>query len=378
MQNRKIKVGYFSADFHEHATAWLMADLFEQHDRERFEWHAFSFGPSLNDAMRQRLVKGFDHFHAVESLSDDEVVAMAHRLGIDVAVDLKGYTKDSRPGIFARRVAPVQVNYLGYPGSMGMPYMDYVLADRVVIPDGAFDHYSEQVVRLPQCYQPNDSKRTRPKLVLGRAAFGLPEDAFVFCSFNNNYKITPEQFALWVTILKRVPNSVLWLYVAHPDAVNNLREAARQADIAPERLLFATKVAHESHVLRYACADLFLDTFPYNAHTTASDALSMGLPLVTRQGRSFASRVAASLLHACDLPELITESPEDYVELAVQLATQPDRLKAYRQHLVTHRDSLKLFDTASLARAIERALRVMVERSRAGLAPAHFDVPADA
>lgn len=370
----RIKVGYFSADFHDHATAWLMADLFECHDRTRFEWHAFSFGPEQDDAMRRRLVSAFDHFHDIRSLSDQQAADLTRSLGIDLAIDLKGYTKDCRPGIFAHRAAPIQVNYLGYPGSMGMPYIDYILGDHTVIPDGVFDAYSEKVARLPGCYQPNDSRRADSLKSPPRSRYGLPEHSFVFCCFNNNYKITPWHFETWAAILKQVPNSVLWLYVAQTEAIENLRGAAKRVGLEPSRLVFATKEPHDEHLLRYRCADLFLDTFPCNAHTTASDALWMGLPLLTLEGKSFASRVAASLLKACDLPDLITESPETYVNKAVTLAHNPELLHTHRLHLETKRYQLPLFDTASLASDIETAYRTMVQRHRAGLPPAHFDV----
>ncbi|MDP3520592.1 MAG: tetratricopeptide repeat protein [Hydrogenophaga sp.] len=369
----RIRVGYFSADFHNHATAWLMAELFEQHDRTRFEWWAFSFGPTSDDPIRRRLEAAFDHFVDVRGQSDEAVARQARSLEIDIAVDLKGFTQDQRAGIFAQRAAPVQVNYLGYPGSMGMAEMDYLLADPHVLPDELKPACSEQVVRLPHCYQPNDRQR-RAAATPTRASQGLPEAGTVFCCFNNNYKITPEVFGLWMDILREVPGSVLWMYLRHAAAQDRLRHEAQQRGVDPQRLVFATTLPHAEHLARYPLADLFLDTLPYNAHTTASDALWMGLPVLTRRGQSFASRVAASLLHAVDLPELVTDSPEAYRALAVALAQQPERLARMRAHLLSQRDRLPLFDTPRLARAIEQAYTRMHLIQRDGQAPQAFDV----
>jgi len=369
----RIRVGYFSADFHNHATAWLMAELFEQHDRTRFEWWAFSFGPASDDPIRHRLEATFDHFVDVRGQSDEAVARLARSLEIDIAVDLKGFTQDQRAGIFAQRAAPVQVNYLGYPGSMGMAEMDYLLADPHVLPDELKPACSEQVVRLPHCYQPNDRQR-RAAATPTRASQGLPEAGTVFCCFNNNYKITPEVFGLWMDILRDVPGSVLWLYLRHSTAQTRLRHEAQQRGVDPQRLVFATTLPQAEHLARYPLADLFLDTLPYNAHTTASDALWMGLPVLTRRGQSFASRVAASLLHAVDLPELVTDSPEAYRALAVALAQQPERLARMRAHLLSQRDRLPLFDTPRLARAIEQAYTRMHLIQRDGQAPQAFDV----
>ena len=303
--HRRIRVAYFSADFHHHATAWLMADLFEQQDHHAFEWWAFSFGPASNDPIRTRIQNAFDHFIDVRGQSDAAVAQLARSLEIDIAVDLKGFTLDQRAGIFALRAAPVQVNYLGYPGSMGAPYMDYLLADAQVLPDGLQAWCSEQVVRLPHSYQPNDRQRQANPEVPTRASQGLPEHGTVFCCFNNHHKITPEVFALWMDILGDVPDSVLWLYVRHERAREHLRTEALRRGVAPQRLVFASTLPQPQHLARYPLADLFLDTLPYNAHTTASDALWMGVPVLTQRGHAFAGRVAASLLQAVDLPELV-------------------------------------------------------------------------
>ena len=373
--HRRIRVGYFSADFHNHATAWLMAELFEQHQRADFEWWGFSFGPAQSNPMRVRLEAAFDHFVDARGMSDEALARLSRDLEIDIAVDLKGFTQNQRAGVFALRAAPVQVNYLGYPGSMGAPYMDYLLADPAVLPDALKPFCSEQVVRLPACYQPNDRLR-RAAATPTRASQGLPDSAFVFCCFNNNYKITPPVFELWMAMLRDVPGSVLWLYLRHAAAQDRLRDQAQASGLDPARLVFASTLPNEEHLARYPLADLFLDTLPCNAHTTASDALWMGLPVLTRRGQSFASRVASSLLHAVNLPELVTDSPEAYHRLAVELARQPQRLHAMRAHLLAQRERLPLFDTPRLARDIERAFVHMHERQRAGLPPQAFDLPA--
>lgn len=374
-EHRRIRVGYFSADFHHHATAWLMAELFEQHDRNSFEWWAFSFGPASNDPMRQRLASAFDHFIDARGMSDEAIARRARELEIDIAVDLKGFTQNQRAGIFALRAAPVQVNYLGYPGSMGMPEMDYLLADPHLLPPGCEPWYSEQLVRLPRCYQPNDRQRI-VAATPSRASQGLPEQGMVFCCFNNNYKITPEVFDLWMAILRDVPGSVLWLYLRHEAARERLQHEARTRGVDSKRLVFATTLPNPEHLARYPLADLFLDTHPCNAHTTASDALWMGLPVLTRRGHSLACRVASSLLHAVGLPELVTDTPQAYHGLAVALAGDPARRQRLRTHLITQREELPLFDTPRLARDIENAYRQMHQRARTGQPPQAFDLPA--
>lgn len=371
----KLRIGYFSADFHNHAAAYLTAELFERHDRERFEIIAFSFGPDREDEMRMRLRKAFDRFVDVREMDDKAVAAKAREMGLDIAVDLKGHTEDSRLGIFAYRAAPLQVTYLGYPGTTGAVYMDYLIADAVVIPPEQRNAFCEQVLYLPHCYQVNDSTR-RPSLPpLSRGALGLPDQAFVFCCFNNNYKITPETFSCWMRILAAVPQGVLWLVEDNPAAGRNLRASAVRAGIAPERLVFAPRVDYPIHLTRQRAADLFLDTWPYNAHTTASDALISGLPVLTRIGSTFPGRVAASLLCAVGLPELVTGNVHDYEALAICLAREPERLHALRARLEANLPSAPLFNAAAVTRALEDTYIEMHRRRLAGLPPEPFTLP---
>ncbi len=375
-RKERLRLGYYSADFHDHATSYLMAELFESHDRDRFELIAFSFGPDASDAMRQRVSSAFDRFIDVRSMSDLEVARLSRELGIDVAVDLKGHTQDARPGIFAYRCAPVQVNYLGYPGTMGAPYMDYLIADHVLVSEQERDHFTEKIVSLPHSYQVNDTKRVIAQTRWTREQLGLPQDAFVFCCFNNSFKITPQTFDSWVRILHAVPGSVLWLLEDNSVATRNLQQAALARGLSPHRLVFAPRIPLDEHLARHRLADLFLDTLPCNAHTTASDALWAGLPVLTLAGRAMAARVAASLLTAIGLPELITLSQEDYERLAIALATDPGRLAALRETLCRHRASAPLYDIARFTRHIESAYEVMHARHLAGLSPAHLSIPA--
>lgn len=370
----KIRIAYLSADFHEHATAYLMAGLFEAHDRDKFHVTAVSFGNDDKSAMRKRLEKSFDAFIDVRKAHDDSVARMLRTAEIDIAIDLKGFTQEARAGIFARRPAPVQVNFIGYPGTMGAPYIDYIIADRLLIPASDEGFYSEKVVRLPDCYQPNDNKRGIAPETPSRAALGLPEKAFVFCSFNNSHKITPDIFAIWMRLLQKVEGSVLWLMGSGETVRTNLRQAAQAQGIDAGRLVFAPRLVLAQHLARHRAADLFLDTLPYNAHTTASDALWARLPLVTCKGGTFAARVAASLLSAAGLPELITTSLADYEVLALSLAKDPARLAAIKEKLAKNRDSCALFDTVRYARNLESAFEKMATRARLGLPPEHLDI----
>ncbi|MEP7182938.1 MAG: tetratricopeptide repeat protein [Betaproteobacteria bacterium] len=373
----RIRVAYLSGDFHEHATAYLMAGLFEAHDRQRFETTAASFGPDTGDAMRDRLRRAFDRFVDVRGMSDRDAARLLREMEIDIAVDLKGFTRDSRPGILAHRPAPVQVSWLGYPGTMGAGWIDYIIADARVIPAAADVHYAERVVRLPDTYQVNDRTRRIDERTPTRAECGLPESGFVFCSFNNSYKITPDVFDVWMRLLTRVPGSVLWLLEGNATAARNLRREAERRGVAPERLVFAPRMPAALHLARHRLADLFLDTLPVNAHTTASDALWAGLPVLTCVGVAFAGRVAASLLDAVGLPELIVDRLADYEARALELATTPAALSALRDRLARNRTTHPLFDTDRFRRHLEGAyvmMRERAERAERGEAPTSFGV----
>ncbi|MGP1609654.1 MAG: O-linked N-acetylglucosamine transferase, SPINDLY family protein, partial [Burkholderiales bacterium] len=370
----RIRIAYLSADFYLHATSHLMVELFERHDKMHFEVSAWSFGPDTRDAMRARLQKSFEQFHDVRIQSDTEVAALLRAQEIDIAIDLKGFTDGCRPAIFARRVAPIQVNYLGYPGTTGADYMDYIIGDAEVIPEGHDDFYSERVVRLPDSYQVNDSKRVISGRVPGRAEAGLPESGFVFSCFNNSYKITPEVFAVWMRLLQRVEGSVLWLLEDNAAASRNLRLEAEAMGVRADRLVFAPRLLPPDHLARHRLADLFLDTLPCNAHTTASDALWAGLPLLTCRGHAFPGRVAASLLRAIGLPELITDSLADYEALAFRLATTPALLADIQSRLAQNKTTHPLFDIDRYRRHIESAYITMHERYQRGEVPQGFSV----
>ncbi|MBT8523410.1 tetratricopeptide repeat protein [Polynucleobacter paneuropaeus] len=372
-KHEKIKIAYFSADFRRHAVAQLVAEIFELHDRSQFEVYGFSLrDPENEDDLRLRIKDSFDYFYEVENKTDQEIAALARELEIDIAVDLGGYTQFARTEIFSFRAAPIQVNYLGYPGTMGAPYMDYVVADPILIPQQSQDFYIEKIAYLPDTYQPNDRKRQIASKQFTKSELGLPEQGFVFCCFNNNFKINPQVFDGWATILKQVPGSVLWLLEDNALAKANLEKEALQRGIAPERLVFAGRLETSEHLARHALADLFLDTFPYNAHTTASDALWAGLPILTLIGQSFAARVAASLLNAIDLPELVTQNQQEYEALAVELATHPEKLAQIKRKLQDNRLTKPLFDTPRYTKNIEAAYTQMYGRYQAGLPPDHL------
>jgi len=369
----RIRLGYFSADFCEHPVAVLAAQFLELHDRSKYEVIGFSFGPDTQDPMRKRLEKAFDRFLEVRGKSDREVALLARSEGIDIAIDLNGHTAGSRTGIFALRAAPVQISFLGYPGTMGAGYIDYLIADATVIPEESTEHYSEKILHLPDSFLPHDSGRVIGAHRFTREELGLPPGGMVFCCFNNSYKIMPGTFESWMKILGRVDGSVLWLSQHNATAMENLRREARSRGIDPGRLLFAERVPSSAeHLARLGAADLFLDTLPYNAHATALDALWAGLPLLTCIGRGFAGRVAASLLKAIGLPELITATAAQYEDLAVELAVNPQRLAAIRLKLAQNRLATPLFDTARLTRNLERAYARVLERSQAGLPPQHL------
>jgi len=372
----KIRVAYLSADFRTHATALLMAGVFEAHDRARFETTAISFGADDRSAMRARLEAGFDHFVDMRDVRDAEIAQRLRREEVDIVVDLKGFTQESRPGILAYRPAPIQAQYLGYPGTMAASYYDYVIADACVIPEEHRPFFSEQVAYLPDTYQCNDSKRAIAPRAPRRAEVGLPENGFVFCCFNNNHKILPEMFDIWMRLLRQVDNSVLWLLQDNQVVARNLSREAIARGVAPERLVFARRCLPAEHLARQRLADLFLDTLPYNAHTTCSDALWAGLPVVTVLGGCFAGRVAASLLSALGVPELIGRSLEEYEALALKLARDRTALAAIRDKVVRNRDTYPLFDTARFTRNLEAAYISMWERYQRGERPQTFAVDA--
>ncbi|WP_442753613.1 tetratricopeptide repeat protein [Methylocystis sp. JAN1] len=373
----KIRIGYFSADFYDHATSHLLAAILENADRAAFELIGFSFGPDADDAYRRRISSACDEFYDVRPLPDDAVARLSREKGVDIAVDLKGFTRGHRAGVFARRAAPIQVNYLGYPASMGVDYMDYIVADRTVIPEGAEAHFAEKVIFLPDAYQPNDPSKRVSDTVFGRAETGLPDDAFVYCCFNNSYKVLPPVFDIWMRILGKVPRAVLWLIEDNAPARDNLRREARSRGVDDARLIFSPRIPLAEHLARHRLADLFLDTLPYNAHTTASDALFAGVPLLTCAGPTFAGRVAASLLKAVGLPELIAEDLAEYEALAVELASRPEKLAALRAHLENQGRASPLFDARRYVRHLERAYAEIHHRRGEGLPPDHIRIAGD-
>ncbi len=370
----RIRVAYLSADFHSHATAGLMAGVFERHDRERFEVHAISYGRDDFSPMRRRLVYAFEHFHDVRAASDQEVARLLRDVEIDIAVDLKGYTEEARPGILAHRVAPVQAHYLGFPGSLGADYIDYLIADAVTIPSEHRMYYSEKIVTLPGSYQCNDEQREIAEKTPSRGECGLPDEGFVFCCFNNSYKIMPETFAIWMRLLRKIDASVLWLLDDNEAAVRNLRKEAEASGVSPSRLVFAPRISLAEHLARHRLAGLFLDTLPYGAHTTASDALWAGLPVLTRIGTAFAGRVAASLSNAVGLPEMIVNSWQEYEDLALRFATSPEALAAMKAKLAANRRDAPLFDTSRLTRILEAAYTHMSRWAVAGEPPADLTI----
>jgi predicted O-linked N-acetylglucosamine transferase (SPINDLY family) len=372
--HQRIRVAYLSADYHNHATSALMAGLFELHDRQRFEIYAISFGRDDQSSMRERLVNAFDHFIEVRSRTDRQIAELLCELEIDIAIDLKGYTAGARPGILAWRPAPAQVSYLGFPGTLGAPYVDYIIADRWVIPPGQSAEYTEKIVYLPGSYQVNDVKRHRPGATPRRSESGLPQTGFVFCCFNNSYKITPITFAAWMRILGRCPDSVLWLLNDNDAARKNLHRETQAAGIDPARVIFAPRLGLESHLDRHQLANLFLDTTPCNAHTTTSDALWAGLPVLTISGNTFAGRVAESLLRAVGLPEMVAGCLTEYETMAVEFYHDSQRLLSVKERLGKQDCSHPLFDTRSFARSIECAYERIQQRTAGGLPPSTIDL----
>ena len=375
--DKKLRIGYQSSDFHRHATLALISEMFEQHDREKFEIYAYSFGRDDGMGERQRVKKAVDCFRDMFTADDAQAAEVIRRDGIDILVDLKGYTQGHRLGLMARRPAPVQMHYLGYPGTTGTPFIDYFLADNIAAPEGEDKYFSEKLIRLPHSYQINDRNRPLPKDGPTRAEYGLPEDAFVFCGFNNPYKIRPEMFSLWMRLLKAVPGSVLWLMETHKEVREHLKEEAKARGVDPERVITVIPVPLAEHLKRYRHADLFLDSTPVCGHTTSSDSLWCAVPVVTLKGESFIGRVAASLLGAVGLPELVVTDMEAYEALALALARDPKRLKALSEHLEKGRMKFPLFDSVATTRAIEAAYLHAAEIHRNGEPPRAFTLAPD-
>jgi len=366
---RIIRLGYFGADFYNHATMYLMSRIFSLHNRKKFEVYVYSYGNNKNDIMRQKLISNVDVFDDVSQMSDRDIAYLARQDKIDIAIDLKGYTQNTRSGIFSYRAAPVQINYLGYPGTMGTSFIDYIIADNIIVPEMFRECYSEKIIFMPYSYQPNDNKRKISTKQITRLEMGLPEDSFVFCSFNNLYKITSQEFDIWMRIMKKIEGSVLWLLKSNKWGEENLKKEAQNRGVEPSRLIFAEKISQEEHLARHKLADLFIDTFNVNAHTTASDALWAGLPVVTKLGKSFASRVAGSLLNAIDLPELITENKKDYENSIFRLATNRHKLMKIREKLSINRMSKPLFDSKQYTQHLESGYEQAYINHISGLKP---------
>jgi predicted O-linked N-acetylglucosamine transferase (SPINDLY family) len=376
IRSDRIKLVYMSTDFRAHPVAQLVAELFELHDRSRFEVIGVSLGPDDGSDMRARLIRAFDQYYDVRTTPDREVARLLHELGTDIVVDLNGYTMGCRPEILAWRPAPVAVNYLGYPGTMGVDFIDYVIADPIVLPFDRQPCYAEKIVHLPDCYQANDRKRAIAERAPRREDVGLPARGFVFCCFNGAWKISPAVFDVWMRLLAVVDGSVLWLLHERKEAEANLRREAAARGVDPARLVFAGRMPLDDHLARHRLADLFLDTLPYNAHTTASDALWAGLPVLTACGESFAGRVAASLLNAVGLPDLVTENLDRYEAMARKLADHASLLDGFRERLERNRLQYPLFDSARFCGHIETAFGTMWERWQRGQSPESFSVAA--
>ena len=373
--NPKIKIAYFSADFNDHPVSYLMAELFELHDRNRFEVYAFSLKRAHGSPMRDRLISIFDHFIDVDEKTDQEITKLARDLKIDIAIDLNGHTQNYRTRIFAYRAAPIQVNYLGYPGTMGAQYMDYIIADRVVIPQEYQEYYLEKKVYLPHSYMVDDSTRIPSNKQFSRSDFNLPNDAIVFCCFNNSYKFTPERVSSFAKILLNTPKSVLWVTENNASFRKNIAAEFSKLGVTEDRIIFAGRVdPMEDHLARYRLADLFLDTSPYNAHTTGLDSLKAGVPVITLAGKSFASRVGASLLTAIDLPELIVHSEEAFVELASKLGNDHKALNVLKEKLIANYKKAPLFDSKLYCKHLEMAYQEMHRLSINNLPPANIDI----
>lgn len=370
----KVRIGYLCGEFREQATAILMTELWELHDKSQFEIIAFDNGWDDKSPRRKRIEAAFDEVINISRLSDNQAAKLISNKKIDILVNLNGFFGKPRQGIFAKKPAPIQVNYLGFPGTIGSTYMDYLIADKVVIPKESRQYYTESIVYLPHCYQANDSTRQIDGREFSKKELGLPEEGFVFCCFNNSYKILPQIFDIWMSLLRSVPGSVLWLIEDNQDATRHLQEEAQARGVDAARIIFTKRVPLSEHLGRQQCADLFLDTLPYNAHTTASDALWAGLPVLTCTGTSFAGRVASSLLSALDLPELITANVAQYESLAYELASHPEKLQQIKTKLAKNRLHSPLFNADLIARELESAYLAMYKRFQEALPPTHINM----
>lgn len=373
-QNKKIKIGYVCGEFRNQATSMLMAGVYESHNKNDFEIYAFDNGLNDDSPLRSRMETAFDCMIDIRGMSDQEAAHKILDLRIDILVNLNGYFGASRQAIFAYRPAPVQVNYLGFPGTLGAQYMDYLIADDHVIPAASYQFYFEKIVSLPNCYQANDNKRVISEKEFTRSDFGLPQDVFVYCCFNNNYKITPQIFKIWMSILKNTSKTVLWLLKDNELAAKNLLAQARQYGVSTDRIIFADRCEPAEHLARHQLADLFLDTFPYNAHTTASDALWSGLPILTYVGSTFPGRVTSSLLSGLGVTELIAGSQKDYGDMAISFANNPLELLSIRKKIEIKKLTCALFDTRQFTQNLENAFRLMHSRASANLPPEHFKI----
>lgn len=373
-KSAKLRIAYFSADFRIHPLMHLIARMLELHDKNKFEVYAYSFGFNKKDKMRQRVIDTVDKFTDIDTVSDLDAVKLARHDKIDIAIDLTGYTENCRPNIFAHRVAPIQINYLGYPGTMGAEFIDYIVTDKVLVPDEYKHHLSEKVIEMPNSYMVTDNTREISNQIMNRSQQGIPKYAFVFCCFNNAYKISPREFDIWMRLLHKVDGSVLWLRNTNKWSSENLCNEAKKRGIKPSRLLFADPIKLEDHLARHQLANLFLDTFNFCAHSTAIDALWAGLPVITKIGHSFSARVSSSLLTAIDMPELITNSEDEYEQLALELAKNPDRLADIKQRLQRNRLSTPLFNTHQFTKDLERGYQKAHENYLSGSQPTNINV----
>jgi protein O-GlcNAc transferase len=373
--SKHIRVGYISTDFKNHPVAHLIAKVLETHSKDHFKVYGYSIGPIKNDAMRKRLIKAFDFFEDVSNMNDKDVANKVQNDEIDILIDLNGHTSDCRPGIFELRPSKIQINYLGYPGSMGAKYIDYIIADQNLIPKDYQRFYSEKPIYLPHHYQAQDDGLEIAAKIPTRLSLGLPEKGFIFCAINNTYKISSIEFDIWMRLLQKIDGSVLWLYESNKFVKDNLRKEASVRGIAPNRLIFAKRIPHDKYLAQLRQADLYLDTFNYNAGATASNALWAGLPVLTKQGKSYTARMASSLLKSLGMNELITTNELDYEKLALDLAQNTDKIAYIKQKLIKNRKSMPLFNTELFTRHLEDGYKRAYQKSLNGEKPDTIIVP---